>query len=204
MITYLEGTLFEIESERITLLVAGVGYEILLPVSALEKLKERALGDQVALHIYYHQTERQPKPALIGFHESSEKSFFQSFISVGDIGPLKAVKAMEISTAEIATAIEAGDEATLRKLKGIGPRTARKVIASLKGKMAAYALDVSRATEPETENILTPKVLKVLTEQLGHKPVEARQLIARALERNPAITTPEALFDEVYRGEINQ
>ena len=105
MIAFLEGTLQELSDERLILLVGGVGYEVLLPVSVMETLKTKNIGDAVALHIYYHQTERQPKPVLIGFHQEMEKVFFQNFISVGDIGPLKAVKAMEISIGEIAAAI---------------------------------------------------------------------------------------------------
>ena len=93
MIGYLEGRLMKKEQDRILLLVNQVGYEILVPVVVMETLSQKAIGDEVSFYIYYHQTERQPKPVLIGFNLEAEKEFFQYFISVEAIGPIKAVKA---------------------------------------------------------------------------------------------------------------
>jgi len=104
MIGYLEGKLINKDTDRILLLVNHVGYEILLPIFVMESLANRNVGDQVSLYIYFHQTERQPKPVLIGFNLEAEKEFFQKFISVEAIGPLKAVKAMTIPAREIARA----------------------------------------------------------------------------------------------------
>ena len=76
------------------LLVGGIGYEVLLPAVVKSGLKEPVVDKPVAFHIYHYQTERQPRPVLIGFNSLAEKAFFQQFISVADIGPLKAVKAL--------------------------------------------------------------------------------------------------------------
>ena len=132
-----------------------------------------------------------------------EREFFQYFIAVEDIGPLKAVKALEIPVREIATAIESGDLGKLTQLKGIGRRTAQKIIATLGGKMGKFALirpaeDQQQAAPAED---FAQQVLDVMVKQLGHKPADARQMIAKALKRNQTIATAEALFDEVYRGE---
>ena len=129
MIAYLEGKLLKKEDERILLLANQVGYEVLVPVFVGESLKGKQVGDEVALYIYYHQTERQPKPVLIGFNLEAEKEFFQQFISVDAIGPMKAVKALDIPISEIAEAIENGDLGLLKRLKGIGVRSAQKIIA---------------------------------------------------------------------------
>ena len=106
MIGYLEGKLLHREEDRILLLANQVGYEILVPVFIMKTLEGKKRGDKVALYIYYHQTERQPKPVLIGFNLEAEKEFFQYFISVEAIGPLKAAKALTVSIREIARAIE--------------------------------------------------------------------------------------------------
>jgi Holliday junction DNA helicase RuvA len=202
MIGYLEGSLLKIGEDRILLLANQVGYEVLLPAYVIERMHTSNIGDSLALYIYYQQTERQPKPVLIGFNSEEEKEFFQNFISVGDIGPLKAVKAMTLPVGEIARAIEAKDQAALKKLKGIGNRTAQKIIATLCGKMERFALPTEAVTRKmSVDGETVDAVIDVLVSQLGHKVSDARRLVAEALDRNRAITTPEELFEEVYRGE---
>jgi Holliday junction DNA helicase RuvA len=202
LIGYLEGTLLKIEEERILLLVNQIGYEILIPPVVRGQLSEKHIGDGVALYTYFQQTERQPRPVLIGFMQETEKDFFQQFITVEDIGPLKALKALDRPIAEIAEAIEAGDVRALTGLKGIGQRTAQKVVATLAGKMEKFLapVQVRQARTGVDEGVLQ-QVLDVMVNQLGHRVPEARKLISEAIARNPAISTPEALFDEVYRGD---
>lgn len=202
MIGYLEGRLLKIEEERILLLVSQVGYEVMLPNFVRQTLNDKEVGDEVPFYIYYHMTDRQPKPVLIGFNLEAEKEFFQLFISVEAIGPLKAVKAMEVSIRDIANAIELGDVAMLKKLKGIGARTAQKIVATLQGKVSKFALirEVESVPRAESKDITGP-VLDVLVNQLGHRPADAKRMVAEALERNKDISTPEDLFDEVYKAE---
>jgi Holliday junction DNA helicase RuvA len=202
MIGYLEGKLLKKEEDRILLLANQVGYEVLLPAVVMETFKAKKVGDPVSLYIYYQQTERQPKPVLIGFNLEVEKEFFQYFISVEDIGPLKAVKALNVPVRDIARAIESKDIHKLKQLKGIGERTARKIIASLEGRMNKFALirELEKVKVPAVEDF-SKQVLDVLVIQLGHKMTDAKKMIAQAMKRNSAIATPEELFEEVYRGE---
>ncbi len=205
MIGYIEGKLLKKENERILLLANQVGYEVLLPEVVMKTLKAKTVGDEVSLYIYYQQTERQPKPVLIGFNFEAEKEFFQYFISVEDIGVLKAVRALNIPVSEIARAIESKNIGKLKQLKGIGNRTAQKIIATLEGKMDKFALirKEEQNDMPVTQAIedFSKQVLDVLIEQLGHKTQVAKKMIAEARERNGSIKTPEELFEEVYRGE---
>jgi Holliday junction DNA helicase RuvA len=202
VIGYLQGKILKKDDDRVLLLANQVGYEVLVPAVVMGSLADKNAGDDLALHIYYQQTERQPKPVLIGFNHDVEKEFFQSFISVEDIGPLKAVKAMTLPVGEIARAIEDRDVEALGRLRGIGKRTAQKIIATLGGRMGKFAL---MRTEPSP--LLPPgadfsqQVLDVMVQQLGHRVADARRMIAEALKRNSAISTPEELFEEVYRGE---
>lgn len=206
MIGYLEGKLIKKEEERILLLVNHVGYEILLPAIVMKNISLNKTDDTISLFIYYYQTERNPKPVLIGFNKEAEKEFFLNFISVEAIGPMKAVKAMEIPVREMARAIEERDAGKLTKLKGIGKRTAQKIIATLEGKVSKFALIVPEdkiRVEKPVEDFST-QVYDVLVGQLGHKALDARKLISEALKRNPSISSPEELFDEVYKSEINR
>ena len=203
MIAYLEGTLKKKEADRIILLANQVGYEVLIPLFVMDAINLKAVGDIVSLFIYYHQTDRQPKPVLIGFHLEAEREFFQQFISVEAIGPLKAVKALNVSVRDIARAIESKNIEELKKLNGIGERTAGKIIATLQGKMGKFALIREESVdEPLSSGDFVDQVIGVLVEQLGHKLPEAKQMVTSALKRKPLISNPEDLFDEVYRGEM--
>lgn len=205
MIGYLEGRLLKIEEERLLLLVNQVGYEIICPAFVRQTLNDKQVGDEAALYIYYHMTERQPKPVLIGFNLEAEKEFFQLFITVEAIGPLKAVKALDVPIRDIANAIELGEVAMLKGLKGIGARTAQKIVATLQGKVSKFAMirKADAIHREEVKDVAEP-VLEVLVNQLGHRPADAKRMVAQALERSPEIATPEELFDEVYKGESRE
>lgn len=204
MISYLKGTLKTnyIHDDRITLIVNGTGYEVLIPAYVIQRIKsEKTEGDELELYVSYNQTERQPKPVLVGFLNSLDKEFFEFFISVEDIGPAAAVKALTRPVREIARWIEDKDTKALRQLKGIGERKAEKIIATLKGKVAKYALIPEIESLPETSEDFRKEVEEVLVKQLGHKHLEARTMIEEAMKRNPRISSSEELFEEVYRGE---
>ncbi len=189
--------------DRITLLVNGIGYEILIPAFVMNEIKRdmQSENKELKLYISYNQSERQPKPVLVGFKHAAEKKFFELFISVEDIGPAAAIKALVKPVREIARAIEEKDAGTLRQLKGIGERKAEKIIATLKGKVAMYALMREVETLPEPVEDFKKEVENVLVNQLGHKLMEARKMIEEAMKRNPGISSSEELFEEVYRGQ---
>lgn len=206
MIGYLEGTLLHSEPDGILLRVGNIGYEVMVNPQVVEKqLSQASEGDPICLYIYYHQTERQPKPVLIGFETREEKEFFQTFITVDAIGPMKAVKAMTRPAREIAAAIEKKDVTFLTGLSGIGKRTAEKIIATLRGKVEKF-VSLNSDTLQHKTTVLTKEtqdiaaqVEDVLVEQLGHSHASAKRLVAEAFERNHAILTAEQLFDEIYQ-----
>ncbi len=201
MIAYLEGTVIQVEEDRVVLLAGGVGYEVLLPVVVKAGLKQQEIGQEAVFHIYHYQTERQPRPVLIGFNTLPEKAFFQQFISVADIGPLKAVKALEIPMEEVAEAIEARDIPRLCRLKGIGKRTAEKMVASLAGKLAEFTTDIAYpgAAESAPDAGFVAEALDAMVTQLGHKPIEAKTLIEKALRNHPDIDTAGQLVEAIYQ-----
>jgi holliday junction DNA helicase RuvA len=202
MIGYVEGKLLKKDEDRLLVLANQVGYEVMVPSVVMDRLHDKLVGEEVALYIYYQQSERQPKPVLIGFITDLEREFFQTFITAEDIGPLKAVKALTIPVSEIAAAIETKDIHKLKTLKGIGGRTAQKIIATLNGKMAKFVESTKEKELMTVEDFIYP-VLDVLITQLGHKTTDAKKMIKEALERDKSISTPEGLFDEVYKGSIH-
>ncbi len=203
MIGYIEGDILQKNDDRILILANRIGYEVLLPTIVMDSLKERKVGDTVSLFIYFHQTEKQPKPVLIGFNTDEEKEFFQRLITVEDIGPMKAAKALTLPVHDIASAVEANDLDKLQKLKGIGKRTAQKMIASLAGKLDKFVLSKIETGRPTVkQDELIQPVLDILVEQLGIKPVDAKRRVIETLTLNPSIITPEALLEEVFRAKL--
>jgi len=204
MIAFLRGPVLRRGEEAIVVEAGGVGYEVHLPGVTARALPAGRDGEplEVALFISFHATQNQPKPLLIGFIHEVEQEFFERFITVDGLGPTKAMKAIVHPIHTIADAIERKDVAFLRRLPGIGERTAEKIVASLHGKMGKYALMRGAPPQPADEaGDFKAEVVDVLTKQLGHRPGEARQMVEEAVHRRPAIASAEELFQEVYRIE---
>lgn len=209
MIATLSGRLRQKQEDRIVLEVAGLGYEVFLPPSVMCQIDREEVGPkahELELVIYYHATRDQPRPVLIGFTSALDKEFFEKLITVKDIGPMVAARALAVPVGELAAAIARQDERFLRALPGIGPQKAKNIVAQLHGKVAKFALarDEVAAPVPPAAVLADPDgmrelVWEVLVKQLGHRPSEASQLISDALTRRPDMATPEELFEEIYR-----
>lgn len=204
MIAFLRGPVLRKTDEVVVIEAGGVGYEVHLPAVVARALPSARQEDhpQVELYISFHATANQPKPLLIGFLHEIEQEFFERFITVDGMGPTKAMKAIVHPIHVIADAIERKEVQFLRRLPGIGERTAEKIVATLHGKMGKYALlrEVPMRPEPSIGDF-KEEVLDVLTAQLGHRQVEARRMVDEAMRRRPEIASAEELFQEVYRVE---
>jgi len=208
MIASLRGRLRRRLEDRVIVESAGVGYEVVLPPVVARGLDDLVAGDgaegaELELVIYYHATRDQPRPVLIGFARDVEREFFERLITVKDVGPLVAARALVAPIADIAEAIVRKDERFLRRLPGIGPQKCRNIVAQLEGKVAKYALlpreEAPKPPPREEVDDVGVLVRDVLVRQMGLKPGEADQAIREALARRPDIDAPEALFEEIYR-----
>ncbi|MER3455584.1 MAG: Holliday junction DNA helicase RuvA [candidate division GAL15 bacterium] len=201
MIAFLKGRVVQRGEGTLVVECGGVGYEVALPAYLADQWNPRE-GDTVELHVSYQVSANHPKPLLVGFLRRAEQEFFERFITVDGMGPTRAVRAMSRPVHEIADAIERRDVSFLKRLPGLGERTAQKVVASLHGKVAKYALlREDLPPGPAGAADFREEVLEVLTRQLGHRPAEARRMVEEALRRNPAISSTEELFQEVYRAQ---
>lgn len=208
MIKYLRGVIRGVykEEARVVMDVGGVGYELLLPYFVMRSLEEEDIGEgqEVEMQVYYHVSERQPRPLLVGFRKEFERTFFERLIQVEDVGVNTAARALVFSVSTVAQAIEEGNADVLVKMPGIGRRTADKMVATLRGKMAEWALlrDEGYAAVPAAPrrvNVLD-EVVSVLV-NLGHRSAEARQKVeeAAAVVSNPGDS--QELLREVFRIE---
>lgn len=208
MISYIRGTIRSIDrdSSRLVVEVNGVGYDVLLPSFVMRSLLQergKRKDDEVELEVYYHVPDRPPRPVLVGFNSDFERRFFEKMIEVEDIGPSKAARAFIFSVSTVANAIENGDIQLLQRMPGIGQRTAQKIVATLQGKVAEFALlrDEGYTTMPPAEEEdVRDEAVEVLT-ALGHKKSEATAKVDEALRRSPGLKDTQELIREVFRSE---
>lgn len=207
MISYLEGRLLRKDEDRVVVLAGGVGYEVFVaPTSraAVLKLQAGHDGDAIQLYISYHHSAHQTRPVLIGFESELEREFFEKLISVEDMGPTAAARAMTEPVATIARAIETRNVKLLTSLGGIGPRKAEKIIAALNGKVAKFALmapvEITPTVGPEKDAIIK-EVYGALVDSLGYRIPEAKKVLEEALKRKPDVSTAEELFEVIFRGQ---
>ena len=206
MINYLKGHIRRIYKEdgRVILDVNGVGYELLIPYFVMRGMEEdgRREDDEMEMEIYYHASERQPKPVLVGFKKEFERTFFEKLLQVEDVGVNTAARALVFSVSTIARAIEDGDTSLLVRMPGIGKRTADKMVAPLRGKLAEWALlkDEGYATVPTvvTHQDAKEEAVGVLV-NLGHRISEAREKVEAAYQSGITTNDAQELLREVFR-----
>ena len=207
MISRLRGTVRMIGDIQILLDVQGVGYDVLIPSSILNALKEkiREGGEIELVTFHYHQLEpSRGVPVLIGFLNEIERDFFLRFISVSGVGPRAAVKALAKPIPVIAQAIDEGQVSVLKSLPGIGEQRAKEIVAKLQGKVGKFALMPTHGGEPRPEPssptaaAFEEEAVAVLM-QLEYTRGEARDLVKAAFSRNPNMKSSEDLLNEIYR-----
>lgn len=202
MISYLRGEVLQVQDNppRVVVLTAsGVGYTVVLPAVVNETMRPTE-GEDISLHVYYSVTERQPLPLLVGFENAGDREFFEQFIQVEGIGPMRAATALTMPVPTLAYAIETEDLVTLTLMPGIGQRGAQKIVATLKGKVAEAAGRSSeiarrRAPEPGTRS----DVVAVLV-SLGYRESEASRLVDDTVRREPdLVDDPQGLLRVIFR-----
>lgn len=203
MISFIQGEILKFLSDpkRIILLVKGIGYEIYIPEYLNNYFVENnySINSEIDLEIYYHVTERQPKPLLVGFISYADKEFFEQLIQVEGIGPIKAANSLVFPISIIANAIETEDTALLEQMPGIGSRAAQKIIASLKGKLS-YKIDElsNKSSEFNVTDSIFDEALSGLI-GLGYKNNEARSAINEILSDSDNEIDVETIVRKVLK-----
>ena len=133
MIGSLSGKLLAKQPPQVLLEVAGVGYEIDVPMSTFYNLP--ATGESVKLHT--HLVVREDAHVLYGFATLEERSVFRKLIRISGVGARTALSVLSgLSVAELAQAVTLQDAERLTKVPGIGKKTAERLLLELKGKLA--------------------------------------------------------------------
>jgi Holliday junction DNA helicase RuvA len=137
MIAQIQGKLVEKNPTDLIIDCNGVGYEIKITLNTYT-----TLTDDEAIKVYTKLIVREDAQILYGFHTKEEREMFNLLISVSGIGPNTAmIMLSSLVPSEVAHAIQSDDVATIQSVKGIGAKTAQRVIIDLKGKVIGFSSD---------------------------------------------------------------
>ncbi|MCI5066721.1 Holliday junction branch migration protein RuvA [bacterium] len=143
MIGRLRGTIVERDASGVVLDVNGVGYTVHCPQSTLDAL---LVNSEATLTIHTEMKESEIR--LYGFSEKLEQQLFQFLLQVNGVGPKSALEVLSsMPAAELIRVLGSGDAAKIQRAKGIGKKTAGRIVLELKDKVASYALTSSHLTE---------------------------------------------------------
>lgn len=187
MIVYLHGQLAESTPTHVVVDCGGVGYAVTIPVSSYDKLP--AVGHPVKLLTYHHVSAQDGTQQLYGFATAPEREMFLLLISINGIGPKLGCNILSAaSVTGLRQAIAAGDTRTLSALRGIGKKTAERLVVELKDKIGGPA--GPRPATPADAR-LTDAALAL--ESLGFKSADARRAVEQAAAKLGAGATVEEL-----------
>lgn len=191
MIAKITGALAHKMPGEITVDVAGVGYQVYIPLSVFYRLPE--VGGQVSLFIHTHL--REDALQLYGFLEQEEKQLFMLLNSVVGIGPKLAITILSgIPAEDLARALREGDQMRLLSIPGVGKKLAERMIVELRDKFAALA---SERVGHEDGSPLVRDAVSALV-NLGYRRGEAEKSV-REIARGGEGSLPDVLKEALRR-----
>lgn len=184
MIHHLKGKLVEKNPTYVVVDCNGVGYFVHISLNTFSKIKDQ---EQVA--IFTHLQVKEDSHTLFGFQEKSEREIFRLLISVSGIGASTARTMLSsLDPTQIRDAIASGDVATIQSIKGIGAKTAQRVILDLKDKIVKiFGID---EVFVEQSNTIKEEALSAL-ETLGYARKQADKVLNKLIKEieDPTVET---------------
>lgn len=181
MIEHLSGRLIEKNPTHLVIECGGVGYFVNISLNTFA-----AIPDQEALKIYTHLQVREDAHTLFGFYTPGEREIFRLLLSVSGVGASTARTMLSSMTpAQIRDAIASGDVPSIQAVKGIGAKTAQRVILDLKDKvLKVYDLE---EVSPRTDNTTKDEALSAL-EVLGFARKQSEKAVDAVLSKDPSLS----------------
>lgn len=177
----IRGTIGEKGSDAVIVFAAGLGFEIQLPLSTLSTLPEA--GEEITLRTYLHL--REGALGLYGFATDGEQRMFELLLTVTGVGPKAALNCLSLlSVEQLRGAIATGDAESLRRVPGVGRKTADRILLELKNRVQA---------PPGSQPVASPSVQDEAVEALmfyGYSASEAAAAVA-ALPKDRALSVEE-------------
>ena len=175
MIGYLKGNLIYAEEGVAVLDVNGVGYEINCSGAAYRELVNSRGGE-----VYVYTAVKEDGISLYGFNTKDEKKIFLKLISVSGVGPKMGIAVLSaFSVDDLTLKIATGDVKGLSSVKGLGKKTAERIVLELRDKIGTVGGDLQASAEEFTENSDTDDAVAALM-SLGFTKAECVQAVKKA------------------------
>ena len=182
MITFLKGNFVKKTPSYIHVDVNGVGYEVQVSLNTYSRIQDMEEGI-----LQTHLIVREDAHLLFGFYDLSEKEMFLQLIGISGIGANTArVMLSYMKPDELSRAIVQGNSKVLEGIKGIGKKTAERIVVELRDKLAKQPIDASLNISPWKGNTLQSDALNALI-ALGINRQAADNAIQKVLEQDPGV-----------------
>ena len=192
MISFIRGKKIHIDPAKIIIDVNGIGYDVNISLRTYSKLKDKS-----DIFIYTHLNVKEDSHTLFGFNSESERNTFLSLLSINGVGPSTAIMILSsLSANELKKAILSSDSNKIKSVKGIGLKTAERIILELKDKVSFDDIDNDKFYD-NMGNTLKDEALSALS-SLGISKNIVEKHINDILERNDDISL-ENLIKEVLK-----
>jgi Holliday junction DNA helicase RuvA len=192
MIAWLSGRLRHKATDYLVIDVAGVGYQVSVPLSTFGLIPDD--GEDISLHIYTHL--REDSLSLFGFLTEAEKNMFLFLLGVSGIGPKLALAILSsLSVQDLSRAIQAADDSRLVMIPGIGKKTAARMVLELKDKMKLI-MPMIPAPSPLPDNVTESDDIKDVISalvNLGYKKSQAEEAVKKIGHGRSGITVEELI-----------
>ena len=192
MISFLRGIKVEIDASKVIIDVNGVGYKVNISLRTFSKIKELK-----KLHIYTHLNIKDDAHTLYGFYNKRERNTFLDLVSISGVGPSTAIVILSsLSADELKLAIVDSDVNKIKSIKGIGLKTAERIILELKDKISINDLSNENFSQ-NIGNTIKEEALSALTSLGISKNVVERHIDSIIHENNDIDL--ESLIKEVLK-----
>lgn len=194
MIAFIKGKLVHKDPTHVVVDVHGVGYQINISLQTFGELKDR---EDIFLHTYL--AVREDAHILYGFATPAEKNMFLQLITVNGVGPGTALVMLSyLPVEELIRAIAAEDVATLQRIKGIGAKTAQRVIVELKDRVRKEFAPETPLPTGNTHNTMRKEALTALL-TLGIPRNAAEKSVDAVLKKSGNSITLEDLIKQALK-----
>ena len=186
MIDYIKGKIVELSPAHAVVEVSDIGYHVNISLATYSELNGK---DNVKIFVY--EVIREDSHTLFGFFGRQERQLFLLLISVSGVGANTArVILSSIAIDDLQSAIQTGNAAILKSVKGIGSKTAERIIVDLKDKVSK--IEISTVDKPVVDNVLTDEAVAALV-MLGFSQMPAQKAVRKVIEINPQLTIEQVI-----------
>ena len=189
MYYYISGKISELNPAYVVVDNNGLGYMINISLTTYNEVSKTSRDENVKLYLY--EAIREDAHVLFGFATKHERELFMMLISVGGVGPNTARMILSsLSPADLEQCIANGNVSLLKSVKGIGGKTAQRILVDLKDKIKVASdtlLDSNSAPSAVYDEALAALVMLGFTQQMSQKALK------KLLKENPVITVEEAI-----------